>query len=217
MDIDASLDVQLSKGFDLKLYFLIPRLTPQSITLKSALALEIAGPQKSGKFIATLKEGDTLKYSVAVDGKLSDKDFIFTIKTNIGKLNELKGKVSWAADAANKTKITMALLLNGGKFLQGTMQFDKSPFTRVVIVVQKGDGGSKQEIDLRWTPIQRANGRYHLEVTARGFVESRFDGTLTLAETSAQCDVSGMLNMAPWSFDAAVSTSVRCIDILSID
>ena len=97
------------------------------------------------------------------------------------------------------------------------MQYDKNPFTRVAIVIQKGDGGPKQEIDLRWTPIQRANGRYHLEVTGKGFVESRFDGTLTLAETSAKCDVSGMLNMAPWSFDAAVSTSVRCIDILTID
>jgi hypothetical protein len=47
---------------------------------------------------------------------------------------------------------------------QGSITFDQKPFTRMVIVLQRDDA-NKQEIDIKWVPIQRANGRYQLQVS----------------------------------------------------
>jgi hypothetical protein len=47
MDIDASLDIQLTKGFDVKVHFHVPSLYPDSIDIKANLEAEIAGPQVS--------------------------------------------------------------------------------------------------------------------------------------------------------------------------
>jgi hypothetical protein len=139
---------------------------------------------------------------------LTEKDFTFIAKTNIGKANEVKGKVGWALEQ-NKTKVNLMLMLNGAKFLQGTVTFDKSPFTRMVISVQK-DESTKQEIEIRWTPSKRANDRYQLAVTSKGLIESRFETTLTMTDASAKLDVAVMANNTPLgSYDASATTIVK--------
>ena len=78
----------------------------------------------------------------------------------------------------------------------------------MIIIVQK-DEANKQEIDIKWTPIQRANGRYQLLVAAKGMIEARFEATLTVTEVSGQFDVSVMANTPLGSVDVASSTMVR--------
>ena len=78
----------------------------------------------------------------------------------------------------------------------------------MIIIVQK-DEANKQEIDIKWTPIQRANGRYQLLVAAKGMIEARFEATLTVTEVSGQFDVSVMANTPMGSVDVASSTMVR--------
>ena len=205
--LDASLDIQLTRGFDLKIYFFLPSVNVEPFNIKSSLNAEIAGTQKSGKFVASYADGKK-NYNIGLDGKLTEKDFAFIAKTNIGKVTEVKGKVGWSSEQ-NKTKVNVMLMLNGAKVLQGSVAFDRSPFTRMVISLQK-DESTKQEIEIRWTQGKRANDRYQLLVTGKGVIESRLETTFAMTETSAQLDVSVTAVNTPFgSYDAAVSTIVR--------
>jgi len=208
IDIDASIDIKLTSGFDLKIYFNIPDIIKTPIDIKAALIGDIAGPQKSGKLTASYTEGTVLKYSLAVDGKLSDKDFVFMVKTNNPSFSELKGKVTWATDAGNKTKLTLALILNGGKFLQASATFDRNPFTRIVISVQK-DESTKQEIDIRWNAKQNDPSRRQLLVASKGIVESKFEVNFNHNEFSTHLDITVMVNSNFGSYDGSYALTIK--------
>ena len=208
IDIDASIDIKLTSGFDLKIYFNIPDLIKTPIDIKAALVGEIAGPLKSGKFTATYSDGSVVKYSVAVEGKVTDKDFVFVVKTNNPNFSEFKGKVTWATDASNKTKLTLVLMLNSGKFLQASATFDRNPFTRIVISIQK-DEATKQDIDIRWNVKQNDPSRRQLLVTGKGIVESKFEVNFNHNEISTQLDVTVMVNSRFGAYDGAGSVIVK--------
>jgi hypothetical protein len=145
-DIDASIDIQLTKGFDLKIHFDFPAVLPEPFDLKASLEAEVAGPQKSAKFTASYVSG-AKKYNFLLEGKLSDKELAFLMKSNVGGISEFKAKVGWQTEQ-NKTKINFLSMLNGAKFLQGSIAFDKDPFSRLVITVQREEA-NRQEIELR--------------------------------------------------------------------
>ena len=206
IDIDTSLDVQLTRGFDLKIHFLIPELNPVAVDIKAKLAVELSGTQKSGKFTASFVSEAT-NYSIDFDVKSTGNEVQFLAKTNFGRPGELKGRVGWTVEQ-NKTSVKFLLMVNGAKFLQGSVAFDKKPFTRLLIVLQKDDT-NKQEIEIKWAPIQRANGRYHLQVSGKGMVEAQLDVKLTTTDSSGQLDVAVMANTPMGSVDAAASAIAR--------
>ena len=119
IDINVSLDIQLTKGFDLKIYFHMPKLHQEPFDIKAKLDAEVAGAQKSLKFVASYSDGSN-NYNLSVEARVTDKEVTFIAKTNFGKPTEVKGKFGWASEQ-NRTKINFFLMLNTAKLLQGPM------------------------------------------------------------------------------------------------
>lgn len=115
-EVDGQFTIDLTRGYDLKLEVEYPLVFLSRVATKSSLTFDVSGSQKTAKWDASFKY-DELDKSISLEGRLTNKDFSFLIKSNIPTIEEVKGKIAWT-DETNKTKVTFLFAAKGAKQVQ---------------------------------------------------------------------------------------------------
>lgn len=116
VDIDGYLKIDLTRGYDYKFEIEYPLVLLERLITKSSLVINVSGSQKSAKWDGSFKY-DQIDSKVSLEGRLTQKDFSFVVKSNIPSIEEVKGKIAWSEEA-NKTKVTFLFAAKGSKQIQ---------------------------------------------------------------------------------------------------